>query len=148
MRVVALFLSTLMLIGCSDEAYTPNPPQPDTSITAGDEGVLRYASYICDSVELYEIGIGEATDEAMASLWEAYDKGHCLPENTENLPYRVVETGPVLEGGSGCHLRYMTTIDTEDYGVLYVSSDKVPGITQEQIDYRVQCREKLRAQNS
>ena len=148
MRIIFAFMLTLVLVGCGKEQYTPDPPQPDTSLEVGDEGVLHFAGAICNSVELYRLSVSEANPEDFQKLVDAIDRGDCTNENTENLEYKVVDIGPIEEEVTPCKLVYMTTIETNQYGTLYVSSDEIPGINQEQIDYRVDCLDKLREQES
>ena len=152
MRTITALLVTLLMAGCGGEdRYKPSPPQPDTSLSAGDEGVLRYASVICNSVELYRSGNVEADSKASAQSFDtiagAIKNGNCTPVDEKNLAYTVIEIDPIEKVSNGCKLIYMTTIETEKYGVLYTSSDKVPGMTKEQIEYRSDCLKKLRAQN-
>ena len=152
MRTIIAFLVTLLMAGCGgEERYKPSPPQPDTSLSAGDEGVLKYASVICDSVELYRSGNVEADSKASAQSFDtiarAIKNGNCNAVDEKNLAYTVIEIDPIEKVSNGCKLIYMTTIETEKYGVLYTSSDKVPGMTKEQIEYRSDCLKKLRAQN-
>lgn len=152
MRTIIALLVTLLMAGCGGEArYKPSPPQPDTSLSAGDEGVLKYTSVICNSVELYRSGNVEAGSKAYNQSFDtiarAIKNGNCTPVDEENLAYTVIEIDQIEKVSNGCKLIYMTTIETEKYGVLYTSSDRVPGITKEQIEYRSDCLKKLRAQN-
>lgn len=148
MRLLLAAVLSLVLAGCGEEQYTPDPPQPDTSLEIGDEGVLQYAGVTCNSVELYELGVSDSKQGDFDTMVRALENGDCTPEDEENLSYRVVGIGPVEKDFTGCKLMYMTTIDTDKYGKLYTSSDDIPGITQEQIDYRVDCLKKLREQKS
>jgi hypothetical protein len=138
----------LIVAGCGGESYTPNPPQPDTSLEVGDKGVLQYAGVRCNSVDLYKLGVGEATAKHFDTMMRALDRGDCTPEDEENLSYEVVDIGPIEEDFTGCKLIYMTTIVTEKYGNLYISSDDIPGTAPGQMDYRVDCLKKLRDQES
>ena len=148
MRFIFAFLLALLLAGCGEEQYTPNPPQLDTSLEIGDEGVLHVAGIICNSVELYRLGVREAEPGDFNTLVRALEDGNCTPEDEEDLSYSVVDIAPIEEEITPCKLIYMTTIETDEYGTLYASSDEIPGITQEQIDYRVDCLKKLRQQES
>lgn len=148
MKLLVAAALALVLAGCGEEAFMPDPPQPDTSLEVGDQGVLRYAGVTCNSVELYELGAGEAKLGDFDTLVRALENGDCTPEDEENLSYKVVDIGSIEEDFTGCKLIYMTTIETDKYGTLYTSSDDIPGITQEQIDYRVDCMKKLREQES
>lgn len=148
MRIFVAAALALVLAGCGEEQYTPAPPQPDTSLEIGDEGVLHFAGAICNSEELYRMTVSEAAPGDFDRLVDAIDRGDCTHEDTEDLEYKVVDISPIEEDFTGCKLMFMTTIEAEGHGKLYVSSDDIPGITQDQIKYRSDCLEKLREQQS
>lgn len=143
-----LFLFVFALLaGCGSGAETgafePDPPPPDTSLEEGDTGRLKYAGVLCNSVDLYKIGQKEGSVEAAKRLGIAIDRGNCV-NSDEPTDYEVLEIGEVVPSRTGCSLDYMVKIQTPRYGIVYDSSDNIPGITQDQIDYRVNCLNRIR----
>lgn len=142
MRLLMGIATAILLAGCGDEG----PPQPDMSLKVGDEGVISSASRMCNSVELYEIRRKiwqDVTQEELDTYNEALESGDCTSAYAKNLQYKVLDIGPVVEDATGCRLRYMVTIEVEEHGTRYVSSDRLPGTTQEQWDYRGNCTPRL-----